>query len=183
MAVVANTIVTEMLKDYLGLVLLIGLGVYIYSSFAFMYLGKRAKIKHPGLAWIPGIGSVLVAFFAMKKAKATPWWILIGSAAGYLVGFLFIALGALVHWLVLVGLLLILASAVGIIYFAVHGYIWTWKLFEKVKRPGWWALIPLINLPLGLLGLVPAIALAMFSAEVLVQVWYLVMAGVAAWAK
>lgn len=95
---------------------------YIYTSFAYMAIAKRVKYKSPGIAWIPGIGPMLI----VSKTAKMHWWpilLLIGAIIPF-IGFVFsIAL-------------------------AVFQVIWHWKTFEVMKRPGWWSilmLIPIVN--------------------------------------
>ena len=109
----------------LVLALLIGIALYIYMSFAFMAIGRKAKLKSPGLAWIPGIGPALIAFQSSKMH----WW----------------------PWLLIIGMFIPFLNIVCSILFAIFVVIWEWKMFEVLKRPGWWALlclIPVVNLVL-----------------------------------
>jgi len=39
---------------------LISLAIYVYISFAFMAIARRAGQSLPGLAWIPGVGGRLI---------------------------------------------------------------------------------------------------------------------------
>ncbi|MEK6894673.1 MAG: hypothetical protein AABX10_04370 [Nanoarchaeota archaeon] len=97
--------------------------VYLYLSFAYSAIGKRAKVKSSGLAWIPFIGPVIVAYKA-SKMKAWPWFLIIG-------------------------LLIPVVNVIAHIAFTIFVVIWHWKMFESVKRPGWWSilmLIPIVNL-------------------------------------
>jgi len=101
----------------------IAIGLYIFLGFAFMAIGKKAKLKSPGLAWIPGVGPLIIAFQTSKMH----WW----------------------PWLLLIGYFIPWISWIATTAFAVFAVIWQWKMFEKVKRPGWWAilcLIPVLNL-------------------------------------
>jgi hypothetical protein len=97
---------------------IIFVGLYIYMGFAFMAIAKKAKLKSPGLAWIPGVGPLIIAF-QTSKMHWWPWLLLIGTLLP-VVGFLF----SLTFW--------------------VFGIIWMWKMFEAVKKPGWWAIFVLI---------------------------------------
>lgn len=110
---------------------IIGLAVYIYSSFAYMAIARRNKQNAPGLAWIPFVGPLIVAYRA-SKMSSWPWWLLLGfivSAIPY-VGFIgFIAL----------------------LVFVVYAVIWHWKMFEAVGRAGWWAIISFLIWPVGLI--------------------------------
>lgn len=102
---------------------LIMLGVYIYLSLAFMAIAKKAKLSAPGLAWIPGIGPAIIAFRASKMH----WW----------------------PWLLLIGMIIPIVGSIALVVFAVYSVIWSWKMFEVVKRPGYWAILailPIVNL-------------------------------------
>lgn len=104
-------------------VLLISLAVYIYTSLAFMSIGQKAKDSLYGLAWIPGIGPALIAF----RASGMHWW----------------------PWLLLIGFVIPFLNFLAMLVFFVFTVIWRWKMFEKIKRPGWYSilmLIPLVNL-------------------------------------
>lgn len=103
--------------------IIIALGLWIYTSFAFMAIGKKIKYKNYGLAWIPGIGPLIIAFQASKM----PWW----------------------PWLLLIGYLVPFIGGIAVLAFYVFAIIWMWKMFEKIKYPGWWAilmLVPIVNL-------------------------------------
>lgn len=98
--------------------------IYVYYSYAYMMIGKKAGISSPGLAWVPFVGGNLVVFFG-SGMPAWPWFLF---AAQYLIPFVGFLAG-MVFW--------------------VYAIIWTWKTFEKVNAPGWWAIltiIPLVNL-------------------------------------
>jgi len=116
-------------------VLLVAL--YIYLGLAFTAIGKKAKLKTPGLAWIPFLGPLIIAYQTSKMH----WW----------------------PWLLIIGFVIPFLNFLAIIAFTVFAYIWTWKMFEAVKKPGWWALLGLIPFVGGLV--------------------LLVMYGVAAWSK
>ncbi len=120
---IALTGMIQMLMAFAVFILLIVVGIYIYLSFAFMAVGKKAKDPTPGLAWIPGIGPRLIAFRASKMH----WW----------------------PWLLLITIFIPIISFLGILTFAVMSIIWEWKMFEKINKPGWWAIlriIPILNL-------------------------------------
>ncbi len=124
------------LEGFLSLILtfllvffLIMIGLYIYNSLAFMAIGKKAKLNHPGLAWIPGIGPLIIAFQASKMH----WWpwLLLG--------------GFLTFSIPILGQVIFLISAFLFIIFTI---IWDWKMFQAINKPGWWALmllIPIVN--------------------------------------
>jgi len=179
---VGSLALAGMLTTYMRLFLIFGLALYIYSGFAFMYIGRKAKVKYPGLSWIPGIGPILIAYFA-AKGKSTPWWILLGAFVAYLIGAILAAVGVFVSALLVIGYIILIAAVIGFTYFAVYEYIWMWKMFEALKRPGWWGIIPLFALPFALLGLIPVLTIPFFFVELLISIWFYVMAGIAAWSN
>lgn len=128
--------------------LVIVIGVYVYTSFAYMYIGRRASITTPGLAWIPGIGPQLVA----QRAAKMPWWPFLLLLVPVLAVIFFIgSLGSVVNTgeeitgsSIAVYVPLILIAIAAFIVFIVFSYIWHWKMFEAVGRPGWWILLSLI---------------------------------------
>jgi hypothetical protein len=101
---------------------IIAIALYLYLSFAFMAIGRKAKLSSPELAWIPGVGPAIIAFQTSKMH----WW----------------------PWLLIIGTFIPLVGFIFSITFAVFVIIWEWKMFETIKRPGWWALlclIPIVN--------------------------------------
>lgn len=103
--------------------LIISVLVWIYMSFAFMAIAKKAKYSMPGLAWIPVVGPLIVTSNIAKMH----WWPIL-----LLIGF----------WIPFVGPLLSLVVF-------VFSIIWLWKTFEVIKKPEWWAIlyiIPVVNL-------------------------------------
>lgn len=105
--------------------IIVMIAVYIYSSWAYMSMTRKAKVKTPELAWIPVIGPLIVT----SQAAKMHWWPIL-----LLIGF----------WIPVLGVILSLVVA-------VFSVIWLWKTFEVIKRPGWWAilcLIPVVNLVL-----------------------------------
>jgi|SRR3989344_5022244 len=110
---------------FLVVFILIAITIYIYTSLAYMAIAKKTKTTPAGIAWIPSIGP---AILSAKIAKMHWWPILL----------------LLVVWIPIVGWI---AAVVYTVFFI----IWSWKVFEAVKRPGWWAilsLIPIVNLVL-----------------------------------
>ena len=96
--------------------------LYIYLSFAYSSLGRKARLKSPGLAWIPGVGPIIIAYQASKAH----WW----------------------PWILLVSYIIPFVGIITGLVFMVYVFIWHWKLFEAIGRPGWWALlmlIPIVN--------------------------------------
>ena len=104
--------------------LIIGIIVWIYTSLAFMAIGKKAKLSAPGLAWIPGVGPAIIAF----QASEMHWW----------------------PWLLLIGFIIPIINILAMIAFAVFFIMWQWKMFEKINKPGWWSILCIIS-PLNLI--------------------------------
>jgi len=96
--------------------------VYIYLSYVYMRIAQKAKYKTPGLAWIPLVGPALIS---ADIAKMDWWPLLLGVA------------GMIFWWIPVIGPLLSLA-------FLVFLIIWTWKVFERFGRPGWWSIFWII---------------------------------------
>jgi len=122
---------------FLSFILIILIGLYVYTSLAFYSIAKKAKHKKPGIAWIPFVGKNLIALQIAKM----DWWPLLLILLFWIPFFSFIAFTVLF----------------------VFQIIWNWKMFEAIKRPGWWALF-LIPFPLSYLV-------------------YLVLLGIVAWSK
>lgn len=98
------------------------LAVYIYLSLAYSAIGRKARVKSPGVAWIPFIGPLMIAYRSSKMH----WW----------------------PWLLIIGMIIPLINIFANIAFFVVSVVWHWKMFESVKRPGWFAilnLIPIVN--------------------------------------
>ena len=103
------------------------IALWVYMSWAFMVIGRKAKLNMPGLAWIPGIGPAIIAYQASKK-HWWPWLLLIGIVIGFFVPVI---------------------STIAYILFAVMVIYWLWYMFEAIKKPGWWAILmifPIVRL-------------------------------------
>ena len=103
--------------------LVIVFALYVYLSFAYYAIAKKARLSSPGLAWIPFVGPSIIAY----QTSEMHWW----------------------PWLLLIGFMIpFVGSVVGIV-FTVFTVVWRWKMFESIGRPGWWSilmLIPIVNL-------------------------------------
>jgi len=103
--------------------LLIFVALYVFMGFAFMSIAKKAKLSTPGLAWIPGVGPLIITYQASKMH----WW----------------------PWLLLIGCAIPILNIFASIAFMVFTIIWLWKTFEAINKPGWFAilmLIPVVNM-------------------------------------
>lgn len=96
---------------------IIFLAIYIYTSFAYMSLARRTKTGPAWLAWIP-----IASSYLQSKMARMHWWPL----------------------LLLIGTFIPIIGILFSIAFTVFGIIWNWKIFERVGRPGWWALFIII---------------------------------------
>jgi len=95
------------------ILLIIGIAIYIYTSWAYMSLARRTKTEPAWLAWIP-----IANYYLISKTAKMHWWpmlLLIGNFIPF-IGFI-----------------------TGIVFF-VFVVVWNWKIMERVGRPGWWAL-------------------------------------------
>lgn len=103
--------------------LVIGIALWVYTSFAYMAIAKKARQNSPGLAWIPYIGPLIVAY----KASKMHWW----------------------PWILFVGFLIPVIGWIPLTLLFVYVIIWHWRMFETIHKPGWWAIlmiIPIVNL-------------------------------------
>jgi hypothetical protein len=124
------------LAVYFLVVFIFSIGMYIYISLAFVAIAKKAKHPNPNLAWLPVVGSSLIT----SQIAKMPWWPI----------------------LLIFGMWIPFFGIACIITFIVFSTIWMWKTFEKIGKPGAWAIIALI----------PFINIA-----------YFIFLGVAAWGK
>jgi uncharacterized membrane protein YhaH (DUF805 family) len=117
--------IIALLIGMIGFVITIFAVLYVYTSLAFMAIAKKAKLNSSGLAWIPGIGPLIIAF---QTAKMDGWpWLLL--------------LSLLIAWIPFIGPVIYM---IAMIAFSVYAIIWQWKMFEAVDKPGWWILLSLI---------------------------------------
>jgi len=123
--------ILAILMGMIGFVLIISALFYVYTSLAFMAIAKKAKLDSPGLAWIPGVGPLIIAF----QASGMHWWPWL------------LLLSILIMWIPILGWL---AYIIAMIIFGVYAIIWQWKMFEAVNKPGWWAILCIIS-PLNLI--------------------------------
>lgn len=99
------------------------LALYIYTSLAYYSIARKAKLRNPGISWIPIVGPLVIA----NKSSRMHWW----------------------PWLLIVLFFIPIFGFVANITFTVFSVIWRWKMFEHIKKPNWWAiltLIPIVNL-------------------------------------
>lgn len=108
--------------------LIVGIAVWVYMSLAFRAIAIKNKQSSPDLAWIPGVGPLIIAF----RASNMHWW----------------------PWLLLIGYIVPIIGILALIVFVVYAMIWQWKLFEAIGKPGWWVLMSLIPVLGGIVYLI-----------------------------
>jgi uncharacterized membrane protein YhaH (DUF805 family) len=105
------------------IILILIIGVYIFTSLAYVKIGKKANLENPNLAWIPGIGPLILAYQASKMH----WW----------------------PWLLYIGTIIPFINIIAVLILTAYTIIWHWRLFEAINKPGWWSillLVPIVNL-------------------------------------
>jgi len=107
-----------LIMGMLAIVAVIGVALWIYTSFAFMAIAKKAKYPKPGFAWIPVVGPALIT----AKTAQMHWWPILLLAGG----------------------LIPIASGVFFLAFSVFSLIWLWKTYEAIGKPNWWAILMII---------------------------------------
>jgi len=115
--------VIELLALIAGIAIIlitIFVAVYVYLSIATMALAKKTGTKHGWLAWIP-----FANFYLYSKMAGMHWWPIF----------------------LLVGLFIPYLEFLSMTAFAVFNFIWFWKIFKKVEKPGWWSLFPILLFP------------------------------------
>jgi hypothetical protein len=100
------------------LLLLMGVAIYVYISLAYMKIAKSLGVGKAWLAWIP-----IANLYLMSKIAQMHWWPI---------------LLLLTFFIPVINILAFLALYVFV-------YLWNWKMFERMNRPGWWSLAYLIN--------------------------------------
>ena len=140
--------------------------LYIYTSLAFVSIGKKVNLKSPGIAWINPIVSIF-------EISGMHWWPWPALFLGTGIGSLFMLASSTISEITIYLVALV---------FTVMSVIWQWKTFEAVSKPGWWALVAPI---IAILGIALSYAsLKLGGIIVLVSVLaYLVLIGIAAWSK
>ena len=116
------------------LLVILAIAAYIYTSFAFMYIGRKTGAQYPEIAWIPLIGKPLLSSHMAKMH----WWPILLLIAPIMNPFLIFSRE--LSYLITLTVIVFVASLV----FTVYYYIWRWKMFVSVGRPGAWVLFKLI---------------------------------------
>lgn len=103
------------------LLLIVTLAVYVYTALVLQTLARKFKHKHSWLAWIPIVNLVLILNFGNF------------------------------HWAWIFLVLLTFIPFVGWIPLTVVVIIASWRMFQKLHYPGWFALAPIIPLGIGMI--------------------------------
>jgi len=105
------------------LIWVLAITLWIYISCAFKAIAKRTGQRYANLAWLPGIGPLVITY----RNSGMHWW-----------PFVLLALTVVP----------LLGSIAGLI-FSICFIVWSYKLFQSLGRPGWWAIlifVPVVNL-------------------------------------
>ena len=104
-------------------VLIASVALWLYSSFVFMAIAKKAKYASAGLAWIPVIGPLIVT----NRISGMHWWPI----------------------LLIIGVFIPVIGGLFSLALTVFFIIWLYKTFEVIGKPGWLAIlmiVPVVNL-------------------------------------
>lgn len=99
--------------------LVVAIAAYIYFAIALQTTAKKLKEKDTWLAWIPIANLVLLSRLAKMH-----WW----------------------PALLVIGLFIPILNFLASLGLMVFTIIWTWKICEARKQPGWFSLLVLIPL-------------------------------------
>ena len=124
------------IAGFIVILIIIGVIIYIYVSLAYMKIAERTNTANGWLAFIP-----IANLYLMSKIARMHWWPI----------------------LLLIGILIPFVGSIISIVFVIFGFIWGWKIFEAVGRPGWWVLWQII--------------------PILGTIIFLILLGIAAWGK
>lgn len=100
--------------------ILLAIAIYVYMSFAFRAIARKVGYPSPNIAWIPLVGPALI----LARTAGMHWWPI----------------------LLLIGFVIPFVGWICFIAFMVFWTVWLWKTFEVLGRPGWWAILSLINI-------------------------------------
>jgi hypothetical protein len=163
--------------------LLIFFALYLYLSIVYSRIGKKAGLTNPGIAWMPGFGSLAVIFESSKMH----WWPFL------MLTIVMTSMYPLSFFLLINSSIVLIISIISFVFMAIFGImtiVWHWKTYEAVGKPGWWILVPLIcwAVGIGLFFLVAIIKSSLIvTLSVLIMIFgaiiHLILLGVAAWSK
>ncbi len=94
------------------------ISIYVYTSLAYMTIAKKTGTRPAWLAWIP-----IANLYLVSKMARMHWW----------------------PMLLILTMIIPIVGIFAIVALSVYIFIWHWKIFERMERPGWWALTLLIS--------------------------------------
>jgi hypothetical protein len=142
------------------ILLLILLLLYIYISCAFSSIAERTDNYPGGVAWIPIIGPLLIS----RKAAKMHWWpVLLVIALPIEIASSFLMFMPSIPVSIMAEFMISAVCRLALLVLLVFSFIWMWKTFKAVGRPGWWVLF----------NLIPFLGFLIF----------LILLGVAAWGR
>ena len=127
MAVAGLGTLLGILAGFFILILVLGVAVYVYMSWALMALAKRTNTPHKWMAWIPYLNLYLIAKIADKN-----WLPVLILIVPFILGLLSQST-----------IISVISFLFGIA-FLVFYIIWWWNICKIRGKPGWWALIMII---------------------------------------
>ena len=151
---------------------LILLGVYIYASIAYKKIGDKAGVSGSGIAWLIGVGPLVIIYQASKKH----WWPFAMVGLSYFLAMIFAALSPIVSAILIFG-----SFAILLIKFIQ----WEWHTYVNIGKPGMWSLYPIF---VGVLGVIVALIsnkLAVVGSilAIIAVILQFIYVGMAAWGK
>ena len=155
------------------------LGLYLYTSLAFMAIAKKTNTEPAWLAWIPIANLALLAKIARRH-----WWpilLIIPGMITYIGGIILLAIG-----LKVLGIVFLILYALIILAFGVFITMCYWDMFKAVHRPGWWSLTAIISSLIGIICVAfESLGIKIFGIIVSIvgTIAFLVLLGIAAWSK
>ncbi len=99
------------------LILIILIGVYVYTSLVYMKLAKKLGVKPAWLAWIP-----IVNLYLISKTAQKHWW----------------------PMLLILTLPIPIINILAMTTLSVFIFFWHLKIFSRIGCPEWWALTSLL---------------------------------------
>jgi hypothetical protein len=161
---------------------------YIYSSITLMITANKLKTQNSWLAWVP-IGNY---YLKAKMAKKNPWptflYILFVPSFAIAIYSFIVTMSKVnsgefptesVLFIAAIGVMVVTGLII-----SIFDYIYTWKICEARKRPGYWAIIPLASLIVIPLSFIPVLGPLLSNiASLAASIWSMVMWGILAWGK
>lgn len=127
---------------YLVFVSIFVIAAYIYTSLAYSRLSKKTRTEPRWLVWIP-----FFRYYTVSKMARMHWWpMLLIIPILLAIPFFFISK--------IVALIFLIIGLFCAVVGGVFIFIWHWKIFERVGKPGWWVLLGLIPYAGGILFMV-----------------------------